>query len=432
MNESDRILFLFDEASGLDAELWDGPYQFIRFYLQMPIDYGFQSGRVYSVEQWKNLQTETVFVRVPDVARSDLPRWVATRMLSSPVEVGFPLTPNDQVWAVSQTICRYSDDVPHKGEMFEESDDAWRFSVSYLFDRCLRSLNDIHSAYSEAFGRTLLPRISKEHFTEPAIVEILDPGFASSPFGHIRSCFDFPLKSEQATKPLDQEQLEILDSTLIFRQHGKKVDALSSDLGYSPSEHPFQRVLELQRRAETYRWSGDYEASVLFAASAAELSLRSCLRMIRIDLGGQSLDLEVLKNLKLEQVLYELQVELGGQPSDWKRDGEGPISKFWSVLYRHRNRISHAGATSSDREAEASAVSLLHLNGFLINRLKAKPKRFPRSLLAVLGSTGLSKSQTIGKKTRVELVEIFHQPAWWLPHDIRTKVVTLLEDTYHD
>jgi hypothetical protein len=76
----------------------------------------------------------------------------------------------------------------------------------------------------------------------------------------------------------------------------------------------------------------------------------------------------------------ELAVRLGGSLDLTSR--RAPVGRYWADLYKLRNRIVHGGYQPHDGDAEQAERAYRDLDGFIDERLKTKPKRYPQTLKA--------------------------------------------------
>jgi hypothetical protein len=107
---------------------------------------------------------------------------------------------------------------------------------------------------------------------------------------------------------------------------------------------------------------------------------------------------------------------------NWSTSGKLPVGKYWNDLYSLRNRISHAGHNISYQEVDAAFTAYYGLIDFVNRRLLARPRVFPRTLLALLGEPGLKRRGAWTKffQSFVEEIAKEPNPLWW-PEDDRIK-----------
>lgn len=191
-------------------------------------------------------------------------------------------------------------------------------------------------------------------------------------------------------------------------------------------DHPYLKARQYRRRAENDRFMrGDLVAAIVALNTAAEIMLFDTYRLMLIDQGAQT-EKEVTDQVRSMHfsslVKRTLPRELGG---NW----QGPaVSAFWSELYERRNSTVHAGVAPLESEVLTALDAFDGLKNFLEERLLAKWKSFPRTLMCLMGEDlrGSPLAAQLGFQALRE--NIVGDWPYWLTPDRRAGVDTSLRN----
>jgi hypothetical protein len=187
---------------------------------------------------------------------------------------------------------------------------------------------------------------------------------------------------------------------------------LASDASTRP--HPLVTARELERRADTYRLSGDYTAAVITLQTAAESFLRGVHRLALVDAGQTGAELDAADSAPYRTVLKtELPALLGGAWSGVRN----PVTAYSSALYEVRNRITHAARTPQWQQMQPAFDAYRALVAFIEKQVRKQPRRLPRTLTA-LWEPWAGGRLTLSKSAEANAQELLREPApYWLPAD---------------
>lgn len=156
--------------------------------------------------------------------------------------------------------------------------------------------------------------------------------------------------------------------------------------------HPFTKHRELHDEA-MYLWGrGDLSGAVTSLQTAIESELFRVCFMLRLDEGATSdeLDKWLAKDRYFKSlVTKDIPGKLGGA---WNvTDGESPVGRYWRDLYEVRNRIVHSGLEPSYGQTVSAFSASDGLQAHLIDRLYANARKYPLTLLTLVGVEGLKR-----------------------------------------
>ena len=66
-----------------------------------------------------------------------------------------------------------------------------------------------------------------------------------------------------------------------------------------------------------------------------------------------------------------------------------PVGRYWAKLYQVRNDVVHRGFEPHFGHAEEARDAYVGLVDFVASRVREKARRYPRTLLALVGEEGL-------------------------------------------
>jgi hypothetical protein len=275
---------------------------------------------------------------------------------------------------------------------------------SPYFDACLAQLNRIVRAYVMVTKETGVRPVTKEDLPFVLIWELRwGDNFDTSDASLMVLHMNLPLPSPPL--PPDDE-----------------IQVLIAANNANPSlDHPFVVQREWLDRARYARFQeGDREGAVIFLQTAAESLLRGVFSMALVDRGSDSPQIRAAEDaMESFKTLLQRGIpsELGG---DWSLTGEGKVATYWTNLYRLRNRIVHGARYVSGTDAEAALASFSGLVEYINELLLRQPRRFPRTLLALLGEPGLRRRHAWTKEFADAAAAVVGEPnPYWRPIDLR-------------
>ncbi|MEV5105486.1 hypothetical protein ACFQ7G_02425 [Streptomyces massasporeus] len=135
---------------------------------------------------------------------------------------------------------------------------------------------------------------------------------------------------------------------------------------------------------------GRYGAAVTLSNTASEVLLDSLLAVLYWESGRNPKEVaDVFAEGRLaRRVKSNFSELLGG---NWSLDGTGPVANWFHKCYRLRHRVVHGGYSPTRLEAQTAIEATLSLSGYCWDRLVAKRKKFPRTVLMVIAEEGLRK-----------------------------------------
>jgi Apea-like HEPN len=174
------------------------------------------------------------------------------------------------------------------------------------------------------------------------------------------------------------------DRPLTSRPVAQHVDELNRALGSVINRAPFVRARQWRARAERRKYEGDAADSIVSFQIAAEMLLYELLGLLLLEEGVATKEVAKRRSgLPFTSLLNrELPIRLGGS---WDlTSGRAPVGRYWTSLYKLRNRIVHAGYQPHDGDAEQAERAYLDLDKFIDQRLQANAKKYPEALRAKL------------------------------------------------
>lgn len=151
---------------------------------------------------------------------------------------------------------------------------------------------------------------------------------------------------------------------------------------------------------------GDYRAAVLAFATACEILLDDLLKHLLWHEG-----LRPEKAVKFfadprSGTLSRSQAELSPRlKGDWDASGAGAVAAWQRDVATLRNRVIHAGHKPSRDEAVASREAATALEQYVIDRLSQVRKRYPLTITAMIGRSGMESRGIYSKRFQAKLAE---------------------------
>ncbi|MFJ4630667.1 hypothetical protein [Streptomyces sp. NPDC088847] len=135
---------------------------------------------------------------------------------------------------------------------------------------------------------------------------------------------------------------------------------------------------------------GKYGTAVTLSNTASEVLLDSLLAILYWESGKKPEEVaEFFTEGRLaRRVKSNFSELLGG---NWSLDGSGPVANWFHKCYRLRHRVVHGGYSPTRLEAQTAIDATHSLSVYCWDRLAAKKKKFPRTVLMVLAEEGLRK-----------------------------------------
>jgi len=181
----------------------------------------------------------------------------------------------------------------------------------------------------------------------------------------------------------------------------------------SISPHPLVAGRDLGERTRALRLRGDALSALINLQSSAEILLRGVYRMLLVDEGRTSEQVDqAMETVALRTLLRtRLPNALGG---DWT-SATSPITTFVRDLYQPRNRMVHAGREPGWQEIQPAFDAYEVLVNFLGTRIQANWKEHPRTLAAWCDPwTGGPEPESAAVAAALERVRKVDE-RYWLP-----------------
>jgi len=208
--------------------------------------------------------------------------------------------------------------------------------------------------------------------------------------------------------------------TLSSRPVPVHVGALNRAVAAILSDEPFIRSRQWRARAERRKYQGDAADAVVSFQTAAESMVYDLWGLLLVDEGRSSMEIQGRRAAEVpyKSVLSrELAQRLGGR---WDLTAQTtPLGRYWSAVYAVRNRIVHAGYLPHDGDAEAAEQAFAGFDRFLEDRLNAKRKTYPRTLLAKVGDGRIESRGWASAWMRQNIARMMAEPSpFYLPRDV--------------
>lgn len=263
----------------------------------------------------------------------------------------------------------------------------------------LAGLNRMIRAVRLVQRGTPLRQISMEDLEILVFAQVLNPDGTAS--GH----FSVPMQMDCRPQP-----------RLLTPEDNASVDTVIDMQGQF---HPFILHRDWFERAQyELQHGGDLLSAVISLQTAIECLLLALLRMLGVDEGRTSSELAPLVNDPppfKTQLTTHLPAKLGGS---WVTTA-GPVGTYWNDLYLLRNRIVHGGHVPTHAEGVAAVASFDGLMDHILDRLRSKWKKYPRTLVTLAGIDGLERRGWMSTALRAKVEELKDEgPAIWLPDDV--------------
>jgi hypothetical protein len=145
----------------------------------------------------------------------------------------------------------------------------------------------------------------------------------------------------------------------------------------------------VEARTALYR-EGKYGTAVTLSNTASEVLLDGLLAVLYWESGKKPEEVaDVFAEGRLaRRVKTNFSELLGG---NWPLDGTGPVANWFHKCYRLRHRVVHGGYSPTRLEAQTAIDATFSLSLYCWDRLVAKKKKFPRTVLMIIAEEGLRK-----------------------------------------
>lgn len=280
--------------------------------------------------------------------------------------------PEPAVWSEDSVFIQTWVELVTPSELFVGEDDE--DPVTACFERCLAQLNRLIRAYSFVVEDTRVHAVNKEALDPVIFVERIDV-----PTGQRwgRGLFTLHWNYNTPIEEVAPEKEELVYTVIHLQGTG----------------HPFTRYREWLERAKHSRYRrGDYEEAILQLQTSVECLLSGLIRSIAVDEGRSESEIDdvIQDSTSFATIVTSLvPAKIGGT---WDiSNSHAPAGRYWRDLYLLRNRLVHAGDPVTYYEVEAAFSAYKGLMDYVESRLLSRPRRFPRTILALLGQPGLEK-----------------------------------------
>jgi len=197
-------------------------------------------------------------------------------------------------------------------------------------------------------------------------------------------------------------------------------DQLNAGLNAVMTQQPYlMTVLWRSRAQRALRQTGDPTDAIISFQIAAESLLFDTYRMLMVDEGFSSSELQAVleKEIPFKVLLVKVMpAKLGGQWDVTRADTA--IGEYWEKLYLMRNSVVHTGVEPHGGHASEAQQGYWRLRDHLEERLLAKASAYPRTVLARIGREGLEKRGLLTRRMRRFMQTIADEPGpWHWPYD---------------
>lgn len=181
------------------------------------------------------------------------------------------------------------------------------------------------------------------------------------------------------------------------------------------TQQPYLTTSLWRSRAQrALRQNGDSADAIISFQVAAESLLFDTYRMILVDEGLSSAEIENTLNLELPfkwLLVKTMPSKLGGQ---WGVTRSGTaVRDYWQKLYLVRNSVVHAGFEPHGGHAEEAQEGYRQLRDHVEERLLAKSTLYPRCVLVRFGSERLEGRGLLARRMRRLMDAFADEPGPW-------------------
>lgn len=244
----------------------------------------------------------------------------------------------------------------------------------YTFHRCLSFFNLFIQAVMVATQDFRLRTVVAQDFKPALVVGAIT--LQDRRWRHLTDMMmfpDFPHKQTMIAKPAFTET-EFRDGLARIQNNA-----------------PFIRALLWRGRVDdAMQRTGDAASAIVGLQTAAEAMLFDTYRMLLVDEGysRNEIDEELASEPGVSTLVKTLlKDKLGGH---WDPTVTStPVGRYWDKLYQVRNDTVHRGFQPHFGHAEEARDAYTGLAEFVAERVQKKCRRYPRTLLALVGEEGL-------------------------------------------
>jgi len=280
----------------------------------------------------------------------------------------------------------------------EEPDDDL---TTRTFYRCLTVINRLIRAYSIVSNNSYVTVVSKERLDPMIGFLVIDENGSAAGLSVMNLHFNLPSPGHRLLP--DREAL------------------VYEEMDLQAKRHPFVKPREwLERARYAGRVWGDYDDAIMKLEIAAETLLHAAVLVAMVDEGQAST--EIARALDRERgyryfVTHVVPQHVGGS---WDVTKLGAaVESYWTKLYKRRNAIVHRGIPMTVMDLDEAEQGHDHVMNHLIACLLKRPRRLPRTIVALLGEPGLKKRNKLNRffLERLEAFATEPAPFWW-PADL--------------
>lgn len=194
---------------------------------------------------------------------------------------------------------------------------------------------------------------------------------------------------------------------------------LNAGLAAMINQKPYTTTAIWRSRAQrALRLTGDPTDTVISFQIAAESLLFDTYRMLLVDEGSASTELEAqLENQPFASLIKSLLPAKLGGVWDVTRSGTA-VGEYWQKLYSVRNSIIHVGMQPHTGHAESAQEVYRGLRDYVEELLWKKYRKYPRSVYARFGLDGLRERGWLNPWMQERIEEFNAEPSpWYWPYD---------------
>jgi len=276
--------------------------------------------------------------------------------------------------------------------------------LTACFERGLSCLNQMLRAIRVVASRSGSVRPVNKEMLDPVAVALMEDPVTGEELG--RNLFI-----------LHHRFVESLAERLVPDEE----DSVSMYMELASFGHPHVKSREWLERAKDARFNrGDYEEALMCLQVSIERLFVGVVHSTGVDLGLSSTEVssrvaemaEPFKSL----LTTHMPTIVGGR---WSIESErGVLGRYWKHVYLKRNKVTHSGEQVSSADISQAFAVHDEVVDFLIGRLIAQPRKYPRTLVGLLGEPGLRKRGAWNRRIREAAEEFAREEGpYWEPWD---------------
>ena len=192
--------------------------------------------------------------------------------------------------------------------------------------------------------------------------------------------------------PLEQATMSSLDDAVMVKMQ----EYFHAEIFANPAVAIIE--LRLDARAALDR-SGDTRTAVLLSHIATEVALDETLMLMQWEDGLSASDAAApFARSLVERVRSEYHDRLGGA---WDtRATERPVARWRQDLVLLRHRVAHTGYAPDREQAERALRAQREMNRFLLDRLAARCKKYPKTAGLMVSEAGFKRRGALTRAAR--------------------------------